>query len=80
VRYDESAAALIRNQEDLRKRELKISSLEKENEQMKKKIADLEEDLRVRILFDSLFELFETFSQFTVVVFFWFVFYSRHFF
>ena len=47
VRYDESAAALIRNQEDLRKRELKIASLEKENEQMKKKIADLEEDLRV---------------------------------
>ena len=46
VRYDESAAALIRNQEDLRKRELKITSLEKENEQMKKKIADLEEDLR----------------------------------
>lgn len=46
VRYDESAAALIRNQEDLRKRELKITSLEKENELMKKKIADLEEDLR----------------------------------
>lgn len=48
-RYNESAEALARNQEDLRKREVKITSLEKENESMKKKIADLEEDLRVRI-------------------------------
>lgn len=45
-RYNESAEALTRNQEDLRKREVKITSLEKENETMKKKIADLEEDLR----------------------------------
>ena len=46
-RYNESAEALARNQEDLRKREVKIASLEKENEAMKKKMADLEEDLRV---------------------------------
>ncbi|KAL5260603.1 hypothetical protein ACHWQZ_G010677 [Mnemiopsis leidyi] len=45
-RYNESAEALARNQEDLRKREVKIASLEKENEAMKKKMADLEEDLR----------------------------------
>jgi len=45
-RYNESAEALTRNQEDLRKREVKIVSLEKENETMKKKMADLEEDLR----------------------------------
>ena len=50
-RYNESAEALTRNQEDLRKREVKITSLEKENETMKKKIADLEEDLRVRTFF-----------------------------
>ena len=52
-RYNESAEALTRNQEDLRKREVKIASLEKENETMKKKMADLEEDLRVRILLIS---------------------------
>ena len=46
-RYNESAEALARNQEDLRKRGVKIASLEKENEAMKKKMADLEEDLRV---------------------------------
>ena len=46
-RYNDSAEALARNQEDLRKRELKVSALEKENEAMKKKISDLEEDLRV---------------------------------
>lgn len=45
-RYNDSAEALARNQEDLRKRELKVSALEKENEAMKKKISDLEEDLR----------------------------------
>ena len=46
-RFGENAEALARNQEDLRKRELKICALEKDNETMKKKIADLEEDLRV---------------------------------
>jgi len=46
LRYEESAAALARNQEDLRKRENKINTLEKENETMRKKITDLEEDLR----------------------------------
>lgn len=41
---------LLRHQEDLRKKENKIQLLEKENERMKSKTQELEEDLRVRII------------------------------
>lgn len=45
-RFEESAAMLLRHQEDLRKKENKIQLLEKENERMKSKTQELEEDLR----------------------------------